>query len=159
MGLGWRAGAMVSLIALGLGCGGSNSAGPAPTDLAGVWTATSDAFISKDNPPYPTVDLVVDNVVTLTLNTDQTFEYRITPRVGGGAPQVLTGTYQVMGIDLMRITPSGGSWYWGWDFTLSGNTLHVWCSDAFDISVMHWGYDFNHDGLQEPASWDLVLTR
>jgi len=157
MGLGWRAGTMVSLIALGLACSGGDSAGPSPTDLAGVWTATSDAFISKDNPPYPTVDLVVDNVVTLTLNADGTFEYRITPRTGGGAPLVMTGTYQVDGIDLMRMIPGG--WYWSWNFSLSGNTLHIWCSDAFDISVMHWGYDFNSDGLQEPASWDIVLIR
>jgi hypothetical protein len=159
MGLGWRVGALAPLIALGLGCKSGESTAPSPTDLAGTWTASSDAFISKGTPNYGTVDLVADNVVTLKLNADQTFEYRITPRTGGGAPQVLTGTYQVMGIDLMRITPGGAGWYWAWDFSLSGNTLHIWCSDAMDINGMHWGYDFNHDGVWEPASWDLVFTR
>jgi len=159
MGIGWR-GVLVPLLALGLACKSDGGSGPSPTQLAGTWTATSDVFTSTGSPNYGSVDLVVNNVVTLTLNSDQSFEYRITPRSGGGAPDILTGTYQVEGIDLMRMTPSGGSWYWAWDFTLSGNTLHISCANGLDISNgAHWGYDFDNNGVWEPASWDIVLTK
>jgi hypothetical protein len=65
-----------------------------------------------------------------------------------------------MSFDLLRITPSGGTWYWGWDMAFSGNSLHLSCPSALDLNDgIHSGYDFNHDGVWETASWDLTFTR
>jgi hypothetical protein len=98
---------------------------------------------------------------TLVLDANGNLTYTVTKV--GGTPQVMTATYQIMGIDLMRITPSGGSWYWAWDMAFSGNSLHLWCNHAYDLeSGMHPGYDFNHDGTwdaTEEADWDLTFTR
>jgi hypothetical protein len=153
----WRVSALAASVVVGVACGGGGSSGPSTSDLTGTWNATKVEFISTTG--LGTVDLIASGAtVTLVFNADHSFQYTVTPAAGGA--QVMTGAWQMMGIDLMRITPTGGSWYWGWDLTLSGNTLHLSCDGAMDVNNgIHAGYDFNHDGVWEPAKWDLVFTR
>jgi hypothetical protein len=96
------------------------------------------------------VDLIAGGGTgTLTLTADDTLRLTVTPATG--SPVVLVATYQVQGIDLMRVTPAGVSWYWAWDMSLTNNTLKLTGADA--------QYDFNNDGLGEPAKWNLEMTK
>jgi hypothetical protein len=128
-------------------CGGDGGSGPSPSELAGTYSLTRCEYVSTTG--LGTVDLIAGGGTgTLVLTTDSLF-LNVTP--SSGTPVVLAATYEVRGIDLIRVTPAGASWYWAWDMTRSGNTLKLTGADA--------EYDFNHDALGEPAKWNLEGTR
>jgi hypothetical protein len=129
-------------------CGGDGGSGPSQSELVGTWQVVRCAYVSTGG--LGTVDLISGGGTgTLVLTADDTLRLDVTPASG---PSVhLIATYEIRGIDLMRVTPAGASWYWAWDMALSSGALKLTGADA--------EYDFNQDGLGEPAKWDLTMTR
>ena len=122
--------------------------GPGQQAIVGNWTATKCEYVSTGG--LGTVELIgAGGTATMSLNADSTLVYVYTPT--SGPPQMFTGTWEMTSADLMRVTPTGATWYWAWDVALSGNTLTLTGAGA--------EYDFNHDGFGESAQWNLVLTR
>lgn len=128
-------------------CGGDGGSGPSPSQLAGSYNVTKCEYVSTTG--LGTEDLIpAGGTGTLVLTTDSLY-LTVTP--ASGPPVVLTATYEIDGIDLMRVTPAGASWYWAWDMTFTGNTLKLTGADS--------EYDFNNDGFGEPAHWNVTATR
>jgi len=98
-------------LALGLGmaaaCGGGDSVGPPKEQIVGSWAATKVEYVSTTG--LGTVELIgAGGTATLVLNADNTWVFTYTPP--GGTSEVQTGTYELNG-DLMKVTPTGASWY------------------------------------------------
>ena len=122
--------------------------GPAPSEITGTWQATKDEYIAKAA-PHVSVDLVgAGGSATLVLNEDHTLI--LTEKPLTGSESVLNATWELE-TDLMRVTPVGATWYWAWDVSLSGNTLHLTGADRL--------YDCDGDATPEEADWNLTLTR
>ncbi len=140
--------AVLAACAIGLAgaCGGEGT-GPSPTELAGTWQVVKCEYVSTQG--LGTVDLIAGGGSgTLVLTTD-TFRLTVTP--AGGAPVTLTGTYEIDGIDLMRVTPAGVTWYFAFDMSLSGGSLTLRNGSG--------EYDFNGDTQFEPAKLNLAMHR
>ncbi len=143
----WMLPALVG-IAINAACGGDGGTGPSKSQLVGTWQVAKCEYVGTGG--QGTVDLIAGGGTgTLVLTADDTLRLTVTPASG---PQVmLTATYQVQGIDLLRVTPAGASWYWAWDMALTNNTLKLTGADG--------QYDFNGDGTGEPAKWNLEMTK
>lgn len=138
---------MVAVALAVTGCKKEGSTGPGATAISGSWTATSVQYV---NPSYTTVDVIaLGGTATLVLGADSSFVYTYTPQ--GGSPQVTTARWEMVSADLMRVTPTGATWYWAFDVALSGNTLTLRGGQG--------EYDFNNDHQNEPCTWNMVLTR
>jgi hypothetical protein len=85
----------------------------------------------------------------LVLTADDSLKIDVTPV--SGPPVHFVGTYEIRGIDLMRVTPAGATWYWAFDMELSGNRLTLGNGGA--------EYDMNDDGTPDPAKWNLQMTK
>ena len=124
------------------------SSGPSQTELVGTWQVVKCEYVSTQG--LGTVDLIAGGGSgTLVLTATDTLRLSVTP--ASGPPLNFTGTYAVSGIDLMRVTPAGVTWYWAFDMTLSGGTL--------TLSNGSGQYDFNNNGQPDDAKWNLVMTR
>lgn len=137
---------------LALACGGDEDA-PSTSELAGTWSATSSEYASSTG--LGTVDIIAEGgATTLVLRADNTFSYTVT--LPGEAPSTSNGTYEVNGIDELVITPGGGNNpYFPWEFTLSGDALHL---EANTGNWLPWyGYDF--DGGGDAARWTADFTK
>lgn len=131
-----------------LGACGKQSTAPSPTQLAGTWRLVKCEYVSTQG--LGTVDLIAaGGSGTLVLTATDTLRLSVMP--ASGQPVSLTATYQVSGIDLMIVTPSGATWYWAFDMALSGGTLTLSNGSA--------QYDFNGDGSLEDAKWNLVMAK
>jgi hypothetical protein len=130
-----------------MACGGGGGTGPPQSELVGTWQVAKCEYVSTTG--LGQVDLIAGGGTgTLVLTAEDTLRLVVTPASG---PQVtLTATYTTSS-DLMRVTPAGASWYWAWDMALTGNTLRLTGADA--------EYDFNQDGTDDPAKWNLVMTK
>lgn len=138
---------LTTAVGVALACGDGGS-GPSTTDIAGTWSMTKCEYVSTGG--LGTVELIAaGGTGTVVFNEDHTMTATVT--VPGDPPYVFDGTWEVDGIDLMRIHPAGQSWYWAFDMNLSGHTLTLRNGSA--------GYDFNDDGLLEPARWNMTLTK
>ena len=136
----------LGVLAVTAGCGGGGT-GPSQAELVGTWQVVKCEYVSTSG--LGTVDLITGGGTgTLILTADDTLTLNVTPV--SGDPVTLTATYEIMGIDLMRVTPANASWYWAWDMNLSGHTLKLTGASA--------EYDFD-DGQGEPAKWNLVMTK
>lgn len=138
---------LMTAAAVSLACGGDGS-GPSTSDIAGTWAMTKCEYVSTGG--LGTVELIAaGGNGTVVFKSDHTVTATVT--VPGDPPIVFAGTWEVDGIDLMRIHPNGQSWYWAFDMNLSGNTL----------TLRNGGgeYDFNSDGTPEPAKWNMTLTK
>ncbi len=135
-------------LAMVAACGGEGGNGPSKSELVGSWQVVKCEYASTGG--LGTVDLIASGGVgTLVLTATDSLYLTVTPVSG---PQVvLTATYAISGIDLMRVTPAGVSWYWAWDMNLSGNTLKLTGADA--------QYDINQDGTPDPAKWNMEMTK
>jgi len=124
------------------------STAPSQTELVGTWQVVKCEYVSTQG--LGTVNLIAGGGSgTLVLTADDTLRLTVTP--ASGAAVHFTGTYQVEGIDLMRVTPAGVTWYWAFDMSLSGGTL--------TLSNGSGQYDFNGDGQPEAATWNLAMTK
>ena len=143
------------MFAIGLGllgaagaCGGDGGGGPSQAELVGIWQVAKCEYVSTGG--LGSVDLIAGGGTgTLELTSQDTLKLHVTPASG---PAVnLVATYEIRGIDLMRVTPAGATWYWAWDMSLTGNTLRLTGGNV------QW--DFNADGTLDPATWNLVMTK
>ncbi len=152
---------------LALACGGDGGSGPSPSDLAGTWQASSVQYVSSTG--LGTVDIVAGGAtVTLVLGSNGSFDLTIVQ--AGVQNGTFSGTYAMNGVDLMVVHPGGGPSYFPLEFSRSGNTITLACGPstgagggdncAFCLKPgMQNGYDFNHDGTLEHATWRLTLHR
>jgi hypothetical protein len=139
--------ALLCGVLLASGCGGEETA-PSPSDLAGTWQMAKCEYVSTQG--LGTVDLIAGGGTgTAEFRTDNTVTISVTPTSGPAV--IFEGTYKIEGIDLMRVTPKGASWYWAFDMSLSAHSLKLTGGSA------QW--DFNDDGMPEPAKWNLAMTR
>jgi hypothetical protein len=97
-----------------------------------------------------TVDLITGGGSgTMVLTADDTLKLTVTPV--SGPPLNFTATYEIRGIDLMRVTPAGVSWYWAFDMQLSGGSLKLTNGAA------QW--DFDGNGTLDDAKWNMEMTQ
>jgi hypothetical protein len=133
--------------ALAAGCS-KEGTGPSQAELVGTWQVVKCEYVSTQG--LGTVDLIAGGGSgTLVLTTTDSIHLTVTPATG--SPVSFAGTYEVSGIDLMKITPAGVTWYWAFDMSLSGATL--------TLNNGSGQYDFNADGQPEPAIWNLTMSK
>ena len=140
-----RASAVVHFLAalLWLGCG---AAGPSETELAGTWHANKIEYISTSG--LGTVDIMtLGAAITLQLNPDKTAAFTFT-RVGGHV-DAMTGTW-TSSADVLTFTIGAEDSY-QWDMSMNGTTLQLTQEGS--------SWDFNGDGVQEPAIWRTLLSK
>ncbi|HVA56434.1 MAG: lipocalin family protein [Gemmatimonadaceae bacterium] len=140
------AGSMVVSAMLG-GCGGS-STGPSPASLTGTWTATKMEFV-KAGSPATTADLVAKGA-TVTLDLRASHDYTLTVKMPGQADELTTGTWS-SSADMLSMTVTGFTGERQFAMNLSGNTITLGGADV--------DFDFNDDGIDEPAKLSMVLTK
>lgn len=133
---------LVLFAALALfGCGGGDVSGPSTTELVGTWNATKIEFVGKAG--EGTVDAFpLGWTASLDLAADMSGELTVTR--ADASFWSWQGAWEVDG-DLFRIAGQGA------DVSLVGDTLFL---NGFDAA-----YDFDGDGLAEPAKLNLALKR
>jgi hypothetical protein len=132
------------LLALLAAC--SSGTAPPADDFVGTWHATKVEYASTSG--MGMVDIVaLGGTVTLQLNADKTAVLTITP--AGQSPQVTSGAWS-NSIDVFNFTV-GSSNGWSWDYSLSAGTLTLTGADT--------SYDFDDNGTQDDAKFNLTLTK
>lgn len=121
------------------------------TDIAGNWTATQAIFSSVDIPNKGFLD-IIDEGGSLTLSIQNNGRFKLTIMLPGEANQVFEGQ---LGFDEEWLAVSydelpGDYDYLFFDLNDSKTVLTI-RGDA--------GYDFDEDGIEDPASMDLILSR
>jgi hypothetical protein len=135
--------ALSFLLSVLAACSGS-TAGPSPASIVGTWQASKVQYVSTTG--LGTVDLIAQGgSATLELNADHTFRYTCTP--AGKPAEVLTGTWDVSDVLSLSMSPTNEMQF---DASLSGNTL--------TLTGAYRDYDFNNDGMGEPARLNMTLT-
>ena len=144
-----RASEVVALMVCGLAVAACSKegTGPSPAQLAGTWQVIKYEYVSTQG--LGTVDLIAGGGSGTLVLTADTFRLSVAP--ASGAPVNITGTYEIDGIDLMRVTPAGVTWYFAFDMAFSGGTLTLTNGSG--------EYDFNGDTQFEPAKLNLTMTR
>jgi hypothetical protein len=117
-----------------------------PEALLGTWAASRFEFVSKAN-SFVRIDLVGSLGAIVTLDVTST-AYTLEVIVPGVTTETQTGTWSVAGDQL--IIQSGTSTD-TLTATISGNTL--------TLEAVNAEFDFNQDGLDEPATFQGIFTR
>lgn len=132
---------------------GSDPIGPESTPeeiaaaLNGTWNATSFVFTNVAN-TSETFDLIANGgSFSLTITADGQFTGTLT---SPGENETFSGTYVAQGTNLILTDAMEPNDPETVSFTLSGNTLTIDSDDVFD---------FDDDGVDEPATSRLVLQR
>lgn len=124
----------------------ADPAGPDPAGITGTWNATRIEYVREGT--GEAVDAVpLGWTATLVLNGDATFVFTLTP--AGEPPQVLSSNWELDG-DLLRFVFPGGGVI-AWDAVLSGDVLELTGADG--------AYDFDADGMMDPAKQNITLAR
>ncbi len=144
---GGRAAFLPLLLVALAGCGKDDTVGPKPTQVVGVWRATSVQFVNKSDPNQRVELISAGHTVTVEIGGDQVYRYVDTP--SGGSPDTTTGVWQLDG-DIFRVNPTGMPWQWAWDVSVSGGTLSLKNADM--------EYDVNDDTLREMCKQTMVLV-
>jgi hypothetical protein len=132
---------MISLI---WSCQKDETGGPAESTIVGTWEATKSEYVSKSSSEV--VDVIPNGgFVTLVLNKDRTFN--LSYDRADDDPASLTGTWGVS--DELRLFPEAGG-VLTFNASLSGDTLNLTGADS--------AYDFDADGMMDPAVWNLKLA-
>jgi hypothetical protein len=140
--------ATVCGLTLGLACGGDGGGGPSQGELVGTWQVVKCEYVSTQG--LGSIDLIPGGGTgTMIFTADDTLKVTVTPVTGPAVSFI--GTYEIRGIDLMRVTPAGATWYWAFDMDLSGDRLTLRNGGA--------EYDINDDGTPDQAKWNLEMTR
>lgn len=129
------------------GCG-SSSTGPSPSALEGTWTVTKMEFV-KGGSPTTKVDLIA-NGSTAILFMDSSNGYTLTVKTPEQADEVTTGTWSAAS-DVLTMTVDGMMGERQFQMSLSANTLTLSGADV--------DFDFNLDGVDEPAKLNMTLTK
>jgi len=136
------------LLAAAVGCSDSdNSTGPAsPSDFVGDWLASSYVVTNIANTSQ-SEDLTA--LMTLSLTFTET-TYSGTANFTGEATETFSGTYTIEGNQL-TLNETGKLETDTMTYTLVGDTM--------TLSGLDDEYDFDGDGVEDPASWVMVLQR
>ena len=143
-----------------IGCGDDDGTEPEQitlADLAGYWEAQSYEVTSN------AASEISFDLVTLggafTIDADDTGDFSGTAEIpeamGGPLTLPFQGTFELVTQDSMRVTfdpeiPPFLTNFTGW-FELSGNTMHMLDENT--------SFDFDQDGVEEPATFDGVMVR
>lgn len=123
--------------------------GPSAEELAGTWNATKAELVSVANPSIRLDVVALGGTVQLVLNENKTFT--LTSTLPGEPAEVASGTWS-SSVDQLTLTfTSGLSGDMQFDMALSGDTLTLGGADD--------DFDFNDDGVEEPAKVYLTLAR
>jgi len=143
----WTRAALAATVAVVVGCG-SDSTGPTTDDLTGTWRVTKLEFVNVANQTNRVDAIALGGNATITLNADHTFSLIAT--LPGELAETVTGTW-ASSQDTFSMFPTGMSGSWVFDMSLSGSTLTIGGANV--------DFDFNDDGVDEPAKLNMVLVR
>ena len=137
------------LLAVAVGCSDSdNSTGPAsPSDFVGDWLASSYVVtnIANTSQSEDLIPLGMTLSITFTETT-----YSGTANFNGEATETFSGTYTIEGNQL-TLNETGKLEADTMTYTLVGDTM--------TLSGLDDEYDFDGDGVEDPASFVMVLAR
>jgi hypothetical protein len=148
--------ALITLLVLAAavaGCASDSETSPAAPSpatqqgITGTWRATKAEFTSNANSSVKADIVATGSTLMLAFSGNS---FTMTTTDPGAAPRITTGTWSAS-TDMVTMTPSGMSWSWQFDLTLNGNSL----------TLANGGgeFDFNADGVNEPAKLTMVLAR
>ncbi len=141
------AAALAGALALGCGDEGTGPGGITIADLAGTWDATTATFEGVVGSGF--VDVIADGgSVTLTITGDGRFTFLLT--LPGESPETTSGTMHFEEDFLVMTFDDDPSDPVFFIFFFSDDTLTLAGEDEFD---------FDDDGVDEPAILTLVLQR
>ena len=138
------------LVAVAVGCSDSgNSTGPASaSDFVGDWLASSYLLTSIANTSL-SEDLIVGQGMTLSITFTET-TYSGTADFPGEPTDTFSGTYTIGGNQL-TLNETGQGTPELMTYTLSGNAMTLAGNDE--------QYDFNDDGVEDPATFSMLLAK
>lgn len=142
---------VIASLILGLcACGDDDSAGPNPPGLVGTWQAIEVELISVED-PGTSIELVgLGASVTVQLNANGTFAFDAT--IPGEPSENFAGTWEAsQDVFTMRWTEGGFLLEWQFDYSVLGDEATLTGADA--------EYDFDDDGLEDPATLNVILVR
>ena len=135
------------LLALSLWCFGCSDDPEAPKaeNITRTWQVTACEYRHETNDALH-VDLVAEGwVIVLTINDNGAFRYAWTQP--GGSEEYYDGTWTIDG-DTVSLRRSGFAF--SWDFTAEVR------ESSLTLRGAHVEYDFDDDGVNEPAIWNLA---
>ncbi len=139
------------LVAVAVGCSDSgDSTGPvaSPSEFVGNWLASSYIVTSIANTSL-SEDLVVGQQMTISITFTET-TYSGTASFPGEPTETFSGTYTISGNQL-TLNETGQGTPELMTYTLSGNAMTLAGSDE--------EYDFDDDGVEDPATFTMLLVR
>jgi hypothetical protein len=119
----------------------------AEDDLIGTWNATTFVFSDFEDPVTDFNVLQGGGSVTMAIRADGTFT--ITMTVGAFEPEVIDGTWELQGGNVLVITEEGEVDGVALAIELSGTTLTVYSDDV----------DFDFGDGEIPAQLDATFVR
>lgn len=144
-GRGWIAAVAATLVTVACSGGGSSTSS---NDLVGTWTVTRYELVSTSSASAKVDLITLGGTVTLVMKSDGS--YQMTMKVPGEPDETVAGSWNVSG-DVLTTTQVGMSGNMQFDCVLSGSTLTLTGADA------EW--DFNGDGIDDPAKLNMTATR
>jgi hypothetical protein len=129
-----------------MACGGSDT--PSLESLSGIWTANRLEYVSVANPTIK-VELIAAGA-TATLNLNDNGQYAATVTLPGQQPETILGTWSYTG-DTLTLRESGSSGDMTFDLSLGNDVMTLTGADA--------EYDFDDNGVDEPATLNIQLER
>ena len=146
----YRAVVVLLLLLAGLsGCGKKDKVvGPSPSEVTGVWNATTFEYVSRASPTTRYDLIAAGGTVSVWINADKSFRWIRTPP--GSVSDTLNGAWD-MNEDEFKVTPDPLSYYLIWKMSLNGNTL--------TLTGAGGTYDFDGVGGPDPADHNMTLER
>lgn len=141
--------ALLAVVPIGAGCGDDDGTGPSPAQLTGTWSATKFEFASTSDPSTRLDAISLGATLTMVLESDGSLS--LTVIIPEESSDTATGSWTAEGDVLTISLETGLSGDWQFDMSLSGDTL--------TLSGAHVEWDFNDDGVDDPALLNLVLVR
>lgn len=141
-----RALAIALLGAAALACGDDDE--PSIESISGTWDIVKYEYVSVEN-SSERVDLVTLGL-TGTVNLNDNGQYAATIEEPGFTPVTVTGTWDYT-VDTFTLQETGSSGDATFDMRIGNDVLTLTGADA--------EFDFDDDGIPEPAKWNVTLER
>jgi hypothetical protein len=141
-----RAVSIAVLGAAALACGGDDE--PSIESISGTWDIVKFEYVSVENSSQR-VDLVALGM-TGTVNLNDNGQYAATTEEPGFPPETVTGTWSYTA-DTFTLVETGSTGDATFDMSI-GN-------DVLTLTGANSDYDFDDDGIPEPAKWNVTLER
>jgi hypothetical protein len=138
---------------IAVGCGDEEGTGPgagvAPEDLVGTWRATALTFTNPQDPSQSVDPIALGGHFTLTVAGDST--YWAVMAAPGEIPEIATGSWVIERGFLLVTDDSVPGETTAFEVSLSGSSLTLVTDEE--------EFDFDGDGVEEPAELRMVLLR